>query len=375
MTTTDITKTDDAVLIATNGDAGLQLPRYLKEVNGKLTLHPQALLFSDFVASLDQVSKRFAASTLVPEHFRGKPADIFVVAQLALRVGFDLFSFLQHCYVVHGRPGIESKLAIAILQESGRIIGPPRYESGGKLSDKSRWWRCWVTDRETGERIDGPVVDWGLVERERWHLPKGKDKMPSKWTTMPEIMGPYRAAITLIRHTYPGVLMGVSTVEELHDGLEPDLGTTVEDVQLTPDTLARRQLDELAGTGAATPTEGNAEPPQQKDEPKRRRRRQPKKDADAAAQSPPDAPEPPVDQETQEPAEPSEEPQGPPKPKTFDEALGNYRRGLESIWKPDGVHKLHSLFIERWCVVEGEPVPVRVTTAEKARDLRLRELG
>jgi hypothetical protein len=161
-----------------------------------------------------RVAQGYSRSQLVPQQFRGKPDDCFIICQLALRFNVDPFMLMQSTYVVHGRPGFESKMAIALLNASGKIKGTLKTEFSGKGDDYG--CRAWCIDRETGSRVEGPRVTWKMVTAERWNKNEG-----SKWNTMPDLMFVYRAAIFLIRTNYPEVLMGLSTVEENEDIGDP----------------------------------------------------------------------------------------------------------------------------------------------------------
>ena len=160
-----------------------------------------------------RVGKLFASSDLVPDRYRNKVENCVIACTMASQMGVDPFMFMQNSYVVHGKPGIESKLAIALLNLSGRINGPVRYRSGGQ--GKSRWWECFVVDAHTEEEI-ALRITWETVEKEGWA--KKKD---SKWLTMPDLMGMYRSAMWLIRAHYPEVIIGMQSIQELRD-VAPD---------------------------------------------------------------------------------------------------------------------------------------------------------
>jgi len=157
-----------------------------------------------------RVAKAFSMSTLMPESIRGKPEDCFILAQLSMRLNVDLFMLAQNTYVVHGRPGMEAKLQIGLLNASGRIRGNIAYQFSGE-GDAYGCSAC-VVDAATGEKIVGPKVDKRMVKAEGWDKKTG-----SKWLTMPEVMFRYRAASLLIRVHYPEVTLGLLTREELEE--------------------------------------------------------------------------------------------------------------------------------------------------------------
>lgn len=167
-----------------------------------------------------RVAKLFANSKLVPAHFQGNTAGVFVILHLATRMELDPFMVLQNTYMVHGRPGMEAKLVIALVNARGPFKGPIQWEFAGE--GKNRKCTAFAYHKETGERCE-IVLDWQTVEKEGWASKQG-----SKWLTMPDLMFRYRTAAMLARLYCPETIMGLSTVDELQDmdnviDLEPEL--------------------------------------------------------------------------------------------------------------------------------------------------------
>jgi hypothetical protein len=156
-----------------------------------------------------RVATAFSKSTMVPTHFQGSPENVFIAIQMAFRCGVDPFTFLQNCYIVHGRPGIETKLAIALLNRSNVSRGSVKYRVQG--SGKTLQCTAYVTEALTGEVLEHTLT-WATVEAEGWTKKSG-----SKWLTDPQVMIQYRAAMRLIRLHFPEVLLGMYSKEELDD--------------------------------------------------------------------------------------------------------------------------------------------------------------
>jgi hypothetical protein len=163
------------------------------------------------LAGLYRLAQAYSGSQIVPEQYRGKPSDCFIACQMAFRLGVDPLAYMQASYIVHGKPGIEAKLAVAMLNTSGRIKGRISYKLEGTIKDKTRACTASAIDAETGEVVSA-TVDWAMVEAEGWASKSG-----SKWKTMPDVMFHYRSAVFLIRLYYPEVLMGMQTRDELED--------------------------------------------------------------------------------------------------------------------------------------------------------------
>jgi hypothetical protein len=168
-----------------------------------------------------RIATGYSRSQLVPDAFKRKPDDCFIACQLALRLNVDPFMLMQNMYVVCGRPGFEAKLAVALLNASGKIKGTLKTTFVGKKGTDDYGCFAWAIDADTGEKVTGPTVDWKTVTEEGWNKDKplrdGKGVQKSKWNTMPDLMFVYRAASFFIKANYPEVLMGMQTREELED--------------------------------------------------------------------------------------------------------------------------------------------------------------
>lgn len=160
-----------------------------------------------------RVAQVFAGSELVPVQYQNKTENCFIACQMAIRLQVDPFMFMQNTYIVKGRPGMEAKLAIALINTSGLYVDSLGYEIDGKDPfDKKYRVRAHATRKGTGTVIFGPWIDWQIVENEGWRSKEG-----SKWRTIPGLMFLYRAATFFGRLHCPERMMGMQTVEELVD--------------------------------------------------------------------------------------------------------------------------------------------------------------
>jgi len=159
---------------------------------------------------------------------------------------------MQNMYIVHGRPGFEAKLIIALINQSGRFA-PLKYKFEGEGDD----YGCiaYTTEIKTGEVLEGPKVSRKIVRGEGWDRKQG-----SKWLTMPELMYRYRAAAFFQRVYAPEVSLGMAMAEELQDSIDMEsVGGHFQLPEETqgPDPEAVNQLfrDEIAAkaSGDVTP--------------------------------------------------------------------------------------------------------------------------
>jgi hypothetical protein len=162
---------------------------------------------------LYRVATVYAGSKIVPAHYQGSIPDCFIATQMAIRLGIDPMMFMQNTYIVQGKPGMEAKLAIALVNTRGPFRGPIQWKMDGE--GPTRRATAFGVHKDTGE-ICECTVSMEVAKLEGWI-----DKNGSKWRTMPEQMLRYRSAMWLARLYAPECLMGMSTVDELEDMAPP----------------------------------------------------------------------------------------------------------------------------------------------------------
>lgn len=171
-------------------------------------------------------AKVLSASTLVPKEYQGAEGlpNAIVALNMALRMQADPLMVMQNLYVVHGRPAWSAQFLIAAFNRCGRYSAL-RYEWQGQRGAKDWGCRAWAIERETGERVNGPLVTMATAESEGWTKRTG-----SKWLTIPELMLTYRAAAWMVRTNAPEIAMGLPTADEAEDvvTLTPDQYTVAQ---------------------------------------------------------------------------------------------------------------------------------------------------
>jgi len=202
------------------------------------------------MAGLWRLAMSYSRSKIVPEQYRGNPDDCFIACQLAFRWKADPMMVMQCSYIVHGKPGIEGKLAIALINSSGKLKGRVRYRFSGE--GKTRQCTAFAIDKETGDEVTSTVT-WAMALAEGW-----VDKKGSKWLTIPDVMFTYRSATFLVRQYFPEVLMGMRTVDEIAD--TEDEPAQRRDGIRTLDDLA----SEIEASGGSVESSEQEQAPQQK---------------------------------------------------------------------------------------------------------------
>jgi hypothetical protein len=192
-----------------------------------------------------RVAKMLAESTMVPEHFRGNVGNCMIAMNMAERWQADVFMVMQNVYLIGKKPGIEAKLAIALINESGKF-SPLQFKLEGQ--GDTRQCTAYATHNKTGERLE-QVVTMRIAHAEGW-----VNKPGSKWKTMPDLMLQYRSATFFARMYCPEVLLGMQTRDEIYDYVDlekSDSGsyeaqTTAADLEKKLKDAAKAQPTELS---------------------------------------------------------------------------------------------------------------------------------
>jgi hypothetical protein len=179
-----------------------------------------------------RVAVAFSKSKMIPQHFQGEPESVFVILQMAFRMGIDPMLLLQGTYMVHGRPGMEAKLIIALVNARGPFTGPISWRLEG--SGENRKCTAYATHKETGQICEAEVT-WEMVKKEGWASKNG-----SKWLTLPDLMFKYRSATFLARLYAPEVIFGLSTVDEIEDFTDRPYTQII-----TQDTVTETKIPEI----------------------------------------------------------------------------------------------------------------------------------
>ena len=148
-----------------------------------------------------------AKSDIIPEHYRSKPANVFIAVQTAYRMKLDPMLVMQNTFVVSGKLGMNTSFALSLANNSGLFESGIRYREEGAGADMKV--TAFTNLKKTGEEIS---YTFTLKQAQAEGYTRN-----SKYRTMPELMLRYRAATLLIRTHAPEVMNGMHMVEELED--------------------------------------------------------------------------------------------------------------------------------------------------------------
>lgn len=172
------------------------------------TSQPAASVMFD-ISKFEQaqrVAKMLMTSDLVPAQYQGNIGNCVIALDLASRLNVHPLMLMQNTYVVHGKPGLEGKFIIALLNGSGQLSKRLEW----KFNDEKNPTECTcIAVTKDGQTLE-ETLTWDVVKSFKWDQNR-------PWQQMPKKMFQYRTATFLARSYFPDLLMGMQTVEELKD--------------------------------------------------------------------------------------------------------------------------------------------------------------
>lgn len=184
-----------------------------KEQTGLAPVIVKSAAVQDFELA-QRVASAYSTATMVPELYQGNLGNCLIAFNLANRWKADIFMVMQNVYVIHGRPGVEGKLVIGLINNCGLF---ERLE----FEETEDSCMAFAKELKTGKILKGALIDWTLVQAEGWNKDKKNKKtgyvQRSKWNTMKQQMFRYRSAVFFARAFCPEVVLGMQTREELED--------------------------------------------------------------------------------------------------------------------------------------------------------------
>lgn len=220
----------------------LALTAYIppEEDRGDLLFDPSAFRHAMDVAGF------LATSQMLPQTFRGKPADVLIGMQLAHRMRMDTLTVLQSMQVINGSPSWKATFVIARINASKKFTGLDWRVTGEGTRDLKVV--CYATRHEDGKELSAEAT-WAMAEAEGW------TKNP-KYRSIPLQMLRYRSATFFGRLYAPEVTLGLPVADELEDMAAAETVTATDAPPSTPAAPPRG----VAGIAAALSSAPSASP-------------------------------------------------------------------------------------------------------------------
>jgi hypothetical protein len=176
----------------------------------QLATYQGSALSAENLGHTSELAVRLSKSDLLPPHFKGKPENVLLVLALAQNLNINPIMALQQVSVIGGKPCLQASLMLSLLNNSGKITGPIRFEWVGQPAQPSRGCIAKATDAATGETVQSEPVTLAMAQAEGW-------TRNAKYKSIPDTMLKWRAASFFVRTYYPEVVLGLHSAEELTD--------------------------------------------------------------------------------------------------------------------------------------------------------------
>ncbi len=113
-----------------------------------------------------ELAKTIAQSSIIPAELRGKPADVFVLLDLAESLREPYWKVINGIRVAQGRMMVTAEFQIGRAMSSGLFKGTWEYEKKKDKDDIAV--RVKAVSAETGEPVVGPYISLSLAKAEGW---------------------------------------------------------------------------------------------------------------------------------------------------------------------------------------------------------------
>lgn len=171
-----------------------------------VTMWNDAKLYNQSLAMAQTLSK----SEIIPQSYKGKPADCLIAIDIANRLGLSPAIVMQNSQIVRGNFTWKGSACKAMIDGCGRYQ-KTRYVYVGEEGKDSYGCYLEAIDND-GDIIKGVPVTIAMAKKEGWYNKDG-----SKWQSMCDLMLKYRAAAFFMRTECASIAMGFLTKEEVED--------------------------------------------------------------------------------------------------------------------------------------------------------------
>jgi hypothetical protein len=169
------------------------------------------------------------ATSFVPEHFRGKPAEATAAILTGHELGLSPMASLRAIYVIKGTPGMYAKAMVAVVMSAGHNV-----------------WVEEQTDERVivcGQRKGSDHIARTIWDRQR--VTKAKLGSNAKYAETPQQMMVARGQAEICRQIAPDALHGIPyAVEELRDLPGADSADDASDGRVTTAEILGELVDD-----------------------------------------------------------------------------------------------------------------------------------
>jgi hypothetical protein len=189
-------------------------------------------------------ARAVSSASMLPDNYRGKPADILLAVGLGSSMGLSPAESLYRISVIKGKPTASAELIAANVRKAGHKLRVVTDEAGKRV-------------KATIIRADDPDFAFEVVRDMAWAAQMGLDKNDN-YRKQPLTMLQWRAITAVARLACPEALYGVAyTADEMSDSPEPQRSSGLGAVLAQPvDVSDAEVLDETLPVEVEQPTSG-----------------------------------------------------------------------------------------------------------------------
>lgn len=152
-----------------------------------------------------RIAELLSKSSMIPEQYRNKPADVLVAIQFGYELGLHPLQAMQDIAVIGKRPAVYGDTALALCKRSGLFV-EESFEEKVEGDGDARVGICRVQRRS------------GMVTERRFTVLQAKKAglwgKAGPWTQYSDRMLVLRARSFALRDTFPDVLKGLAVAED-----------------------------------------------------------------------------------------------------------------------------------------------------------------
>lgn len=151
-----------------------------------------------------EAANYFAKSLLVPEIYRGKPADIVVAWQYGQEVGLSPMAALRSVAVINGKPGLYGDGLLGVVMKSPLYVKHKEWFDSGTQTAHFQIWRRGIEEPFVATFSHADADAAGLLSKDTY---KKYERRMLQW----------RARGWGLRDGFADILAGMQSAEELMD--------------------------------------------------------------------------------------------------------------------------------------------------------------
>lgn len=151
-----------------------------------------------------KLAETLAKSTIVPQHFRGKGADVFAAIVLGSELGFSPMQSLNAIVMIQGNATMKAQTQLALVRaKCPKAIIKINVDEEKKIA---------VCEVKRDENDFGYTATWDMNKAKLMGL-----ACRDNWIKQPTTMLRWRALSEALRTVFPDVLQGLYATEELEE--------------------------------------------------------------------------------------------------------------------------------------------------------------